>query len=78
MVAGLQGTLVSDKAISVDGPKGSKRVYPGRELEIITSQKIHLNVRLFLVGDSTYQLLFVRDEPSTAPFKRMVSTFSLL
>jgi hypothetical protein len=69
--------LVSEKQVRVAGPKGDKSTFPGRDYEAIGPQGQHLSLRLILVNNRMYQLMFLRKAETNEPFKQLVSSFSL-
>lgn len=72
-------TLVTDKPVKVDGPKGGdERSFPGRDLEAIQeSEGMRVSIRVFLVNDRVFQIMFRHKDEKTEPFEQFLSTFSL-
>jgi hypothetical protein len=71
-------TLVSAKDVRVDGARGSGVTFPGRDIEATegpTGKRI--SIRMILVHDRVYQVLFLRDGEKAEPFQQFLSTFEL-
>lgn len=78
MLAQHKLTLVTDKPVKVEGPKGGEQPFPGRDLEAIQgSEGMRISVRMILVKDRLYQIMFMRQGEKNEPFKQLLSTFSL-
>ena len=72
-VGNIQGTLLSERAISIGG-------HPGRELQVQSSDgKLALQIRIYLVGSRQYQVVMVSPKatPSTADRDRFFDSFKL-
>jgi len=77
-LANVNGKLLADKSVLVDGPKGGgKRFYPGRDYEATGTEGVHISTRLILVEDWLYQIMFVRRAEKNELFKQLVPTFAL-
>jgi hypothetical protein len=70
-------TVLSEKRLTVEGPKGSKRRFPGFDCETRSKAGTRGSIRVILVGDTLYELGYQhRDEDDV--FARLVASFSLL
>jgi len=76
-LANVNGKIVTDKSVMVDGPKGGKRFYPGRDYEATGAQGTRISTRVILVEDRLYQIIFVRTAEKNEPFKQLLPTFAL-
>lgn len=74
-----QLTLVTDKPVKVDGPEGGdERSFPGRDLEAIQeSEGRRVSLRIILVKDRVYQIMYMHKDEKTETFKQFLSTFAL-
>jgi hypothetical protein len=78
MLARYKFTLVSEKAVRVDGARGSGVTFPGLDFEATEgSTGMRLSVRIILVHDRMYQLMVARRGEETELFQQLLSTFSL-
>jgi hypothetical protein len=76
-LANVQGTLVREEAVRVRGPRGGKPSYPGLDYQATSGQGLRVSTRLLVVGDTLYQLLYVRTGEDDAPFRQLVGSFAL-
>lgn len=78
MLAKRKLTLVSEKAVRVDGARGSGVTFPGRDFEATDeAMGVRFSVRMILVHDRMYQIMFGRRGEQDGPFQQFLSTFSL-
>jgi hypothetical protein len=71
-------TLVSEKVVRVDGARGSGVTFPGRDFEATDeAMGLRYSVRLILVHDRMYQIMFASRGEKTEAFQQFLSTFSL-
>ncbi|WP_375771278.1 hypothetical protein NR798_10380 [Archangium gephyra] len=79
MLAQQKLTLLTDKPVSVNAPKGSsERSFPGRDIEATQGPEgMRISIRMILVKDRMYQIMFMHKNEDTGLFKQLLSTFSL-
>ncbi|OPY04503.1 MAG: hypothetical protein A4E67_02350 [Syntrophaceae bacterium PtaB.Bin038] len=72
-VGNIQGTLLSERAVSIGG-------HPGRELQVLSSDgRLALKMRIYLVNNRQYQVVAVtpKETRSTADRDRFLDSFRL-
>ncbi|WP_208729642.1 hypothetical protein [Corallococcus exercitus] len=71
-------TQLSEERVIVNGARGSGETFPGIDIEAIqTSSRMRVSLRIIMVHERLYQLLYLRDGEKTEPFQQFVSTFEL-